>query len=137
MSNRPFVAARIELWLDQRFEALFRRLGWRERVITYTGYGSEAGARLLGRVVLSPTFSDTQIGKAAEEFLRRRGWRLTSNVYVSNQRHHGIEGDVVDIVLVPTDDPDKIAAYVSCATIGHEENQKEVRHSLDSLRFDG
>lgn len=44
-------------------------------MITYTGYGSEAGARLLGRVVLSPTFSDTQIGKAAEEFLRRRGWR--------------------------------------------------------------
>ena len=67
----------------------------------------------------------------------RRGWRLTSNVYVSNQKHHGIEGDVVDIVLIPTDDPDKIAAYVSCATIGHEENQKEVRHSLDSLRYDG
>ena len=67
----------------------------------------------------------------------RRGWRLTSNVYVSNQRHHGIEGDVVDIVLVPTDDPDKIAAYVSCATNGHEENQKEVRHSLDSLLLDG
>ncbi|MFT3889221.1 MAG: DUF2510 domain-containing protein [Arachnia sp.] len=67
----------------------------------------------------------------------RRGWRLTSNVFVSNQRYQGIEGDVVDIVLVPTDDPDKIAAYVSCATIGHEENQGEVRHSLESLRYDG
>ncbi|WP_347347316.1 phosphatase domain-containing protein [Nigerium sp.] len=94
MSNRPFVAARIELWLDQRFEALFRRLGWRERVITYTGYGSEAGARLLGRVVLSPTFSDTQIGKAAEEFLRRRGWRNFFTAACVHIRYELTFGDV-------------------------------------------
>ncbi len=74
-SNRPFIAARVELWLDRRAERLFRLLGWTERVIPYTGYGTEDAARLLGRVVLSPRWSDSQIGKAAEEFLTRRGWR--------------------------------------------------------------
>ncbi len=74
-SNRPFIAARVELWFDRRAEQAFRLLGWTERVIPYTGYGTEDGARLLGRVVLSPRWSDTHIGKAAEEFLNRRGWR--------------------------------------------------------------
>ncbi len=75
MSNRPFIAARLELFVDKRLEQLFRALGWRERVIPYTAYGDEGFVRVLGRVVLSPRFSDTQLGKAAEEFLRRRGWR--------------------------------------------------------------
>lgn len=75
MSNRPFIAARLELFFDKRLEQLFRALGWAERVIPYTAYGDEGFARVLGRVVLAPRFSDTQLGKAAEEFLRRRGWR--------------------------------------------------------------
>lgn len=75
MSNRPFFAARLELFVDKRFESLFRALGWTERVIPYTAYGDEGFARVLGRVVLSPRFSDTQLGKATEKFLRRRGWR--------------------------------------------------------------
>lgn len=75
MSNRPFFAARLELFVDKRFEQLFRALGWKERVIPYTAYGDEGFARVLGRVVLSPPFSESALGKAAEEFLRRRGWR--------------------------------------------------------------
>lgn len=75
MSNRPFFGARLEMFVDRRLEALLRSLGWRERVIPYTGYGAEGFARVLGRVVLSPTFAGTQLGKAAEEFLHRRGWR--------------------------------------------------------------
>lgn len=67
----------------------------------------------------------------------RIGWRLTSNVFVGNQLHQGIEGDVVDVVLVPSDDPDRIAVYVSCSTINHQENAAEVQHSLDTLRWDG
>lgn len=65
------------------------------------------------------------------------GWRLTSNIYVSNQRYQGIEGDTVDLVLVPTQDKDRIAVYVTCATIDHAENQAEVQQLLDSLRWDG
>lgn len=67
----------------------------------------------------------------------RIGWRLTSNIYVDNQRHNDIEGDVVDVILVPTDDSDRFAVYVSCVTIGHEENRGEVDVSLASLRYDG
>ena len=75
MSNRPFIAARLELFLDKRLEQAFRTLGWRERVIPYTAYGDERFVRVLGRMVLSPPFAETQLGRAAEEFLRRRGWR--------------------------------------------------------------
>ena len=67
----------------------------------------------------------------------RIGWRLVSNVFVSNQRHNNIEGDVVDIILVPTEDEDRFAVYVSCATIDHTANQDQVKVSLDSLRWDG
>lgn len=74
-SNRPFIAARVELWLDRRAERLMRLLGWKDRVIPYTGYGTVDGARILGRIVLTPSWSDSQIGKATEQFLHRRGWR--------------------------------------------------------------
>ncbi|AQP43993.1 DUF2510 domain-containing protein [Tessaracoccus flavus] len=67
----------------------------------------------------------------------RIGWRLQSNVYVGNQIHNGIEGDVVDIIVVPTDDEDRFSVYVSCATIGHEENLEQVAVSLETLRYDG
>lgn len=75
MSNRPFIAARVELWFDRRVERCMRMLRWREHVITYPGYGNEGGARILGRILLAPSWSETQIGKAAEAFLHRRGWR--------------------------------------------------------------
>lgn len=67
----------------------------------------------------------------------RIGWRLTSNIYVDNQLMHGIEGDTVDIVLVPTDDKDRIAVYVTCATINLSDNQEEADQLLASLRWDG
>lgn len=67
----------------------------------------------------------------------RIGWRLTSNIYVGNMRQHNIEGDVVDTILVPTDDKGRFAVYVSAVTIGHDENKAEVDVSLNSLRFDG
>ncbi len=75
MSNRPFFGARLEMFVDRRLEAILRSFGWRERIIPYTAYGDTGFARVLGRVVLSPNFAETQLGKAAEEFLRRRGWR--------------------------------------------------------------
>lgn len=67
----------------------------------------------------------------------RIGWRLTSNIFVGNMKNYDIDGDVVDIILVPTDDKDRFAVYVSCVTIGHEENRAEVDVALNSLRFDG
>jgi len=75
VSTKPFVAARIEEFIDRRMEALFRALGWREHVIAYTGYGSSGFVRVLGRVVLVPQWSRSQLGRATKEFVRRRGWR--------------------------------------------------------------
>ena len=75
MSKRPFIAARWELFVDRRVERFFRMLGWQERVIPYTAYGDTTFVRVLGRVVLSPPFQDSQLGKATEEFLKRSGWR--------------------------------------------------------------
>lgn len=75
MSNRPFIAARVEEFFDRRFEAFFRSLGWREKVICYTGYGTSTGIRVLGRVVLVPRRATTQLGKATEDLMKRRGFR--------------------------------------------------------------
>ncbi len=124
-----------------------------------TGWISNVG---VGYIKVSDGFSD-DLSTAAEQFVTcmsssgmftgftkreilrdeeykvstRIGWRLTNNVYVGNQLYQGIQGDVVDIILVPTDDKDRIAVYVSCLTIDHAENAAEVQHSLDSLRWDG
>lgn len=75
VSTRPFIAARVEEFIDRRIEALLRGLGWRERVICYTGYGSSEQLRVLGRVILVPHRARTTFGKATEELIRRRGFR--------------------------------------------------------------
>ncbi|MFT3861290.1 App1 family protein [Micropruina sp.] len=75
MSTKPFIAARVEEFLDRRLEALFRALGWREQVIGYAGYGSSEFVRVLARVVLVPQWSRSQLGRATKEFVKRRGWR--------------------------------------------------------------
>jgi phosphatidate phosphatase APP1 len=75
VSTRPFIAARIEEFFDRRAEAFFRALGWQEYVLCYTGYGTTEHARVLGRVVLIPRRAQTQLGRATETFVKRRGWR--------------------------------------------------------------
>lgn len=73
MSSRPFIAARIEEWINRRAEALVLRLGWEPQVIGYTGYGNSTEMRVLGRLVLVPRASP--VVQEAEKFLARRGWR--------------------------------------------------------------
>ncbi len=75
MSTKPFIAARIEEFLDRRLEALFRAIGWHEQVIGYTGYGSSDFLRVMARVKLVPQWSRGQLGRATKEFVKRRGWR--------------------------------------------------------------
>lgn len=75
MSNRPFIAARVEEFIDRRVERLLRAMGWQEKVICYTGYGTKDSIRVLGRVVLVPRWSRTGIGKATEDLIKRRGFR--------------------------------------------------------------
>lgn len=116
----------------------------------------------LGHIRVSDGFSSS-LPRAAEEFMScmassgmfdgferrellrsedysvdgRIGWRLTSNIYVTNQLFQGIEGDTVDLVLIPTDDKNRIAVYVTCATIDLADNQAEAQRMLESLRWDG
>ena len=70
VSTKPFIAARVEEFLDRRFEALFRALGWREHVVAYTGYGSNEFVRVMARVVWSladaRAILERLIGRAAE-----------------------------------------------------------------------
>ncbi len=75
MSTRPFFAARVEEFIDRRIEAVLRGIGWQERVICYTSYGSSTSIRVLGRVILVPRRAHTTLGKATEDLIRRRGFR--------------------------------------------------------------
>ena len=75
MSTRPFIAARAEEVVDGWVERAVRALGWREKVICYTGYGTTDSVRILGRVVLAPRRGKSSLAKATEEFVRRRGFR--------------------------------------------------------------
>jgi phosphatidate phosphatase APP1 len=84
MSNRPHIAAVVENFVSARIERLLRRRGWSERLIGFTGYGSEEQARVLARVVLGR--QEDADGEAAadasasaqeleEAETAQRGWR--------------------------------------------------------------
>lgn len=62
------------------------------------------------------------------------GWRITANVRVGNLKD--IEGDVVDIIVLDLGDPDRLAVFISCATINDAKNLEEVRAATESLRVD-
>lgn len=85
MSTKPFLAARVEDVIDRQIERFLRTvLRWREKVIPYTGYGSEGRCRVLARIVLAPRWSRTAIGKDISRALKRRGWRNFFTAPVSN-----------------------------------------------------
>lgn len=71
--SRPFFAARLEETVNRRIESLLRRLGWKERVIAYTGYGDPTFVRVMARLILVPDRS--RAGALGRDLLRRRGWR--------------------------------------------------------------
>ena len=75
MSTKPFIAARAEEVVDRWVERVMRSIGWREKVICYTGYGTPASLRVLGRVVLAPRRGRSALARATDDFARRRGFR--------------------------------------------------------------
>lgn len=75
MSERPFLAARIEEAINRKVEAALRLVRWRECIIPYVGYGSTKQVRVMGRVVMrQPPDHATVVGEI-ETALARRGWR--------------------------------------------------------------
>lgn len=67
------------------------------------------------------------------ELQGQQGWRVTANVRVDDFGE-GIEGDVVDIIVLDLGEADTFSIFISCATIGHEENLQEVAEATETLR---
>ena len=84
-TSRPYWAQRLETSLGRRAVAVARRLGWRERIEPFVGYGLEATAhgdgwvRILGRVVISPRKRTHEVRSSlpgqARDLREVRGWR--------------------------------------------------------------
>ncbi len=75
MSNRPFIAARMETALNRRIEAIARRAGWVESITSYVGYGNHKSVRVLARLSLRPRRAQGVVAQEVEKLLERRGWR--------------------------------------------------------------
>ncbi len=79
---RPHAAAIVEDAWHRQVNALLRARGWKTRIVSHTGYGSEEFIRVLGRVLLTrrpeehpgadAEASVTELRAAEEE---QRGWR--------------------------------------------------------------
>lgn len=79
---RPHAAAVVEDAWHRRVDAVLRRRGWKTRVVSYTGYGSESFIRVLARVLLTrrPEVHPGADADASPRELRaaedeQRGWR--------------------------------------------------------------
>jgi phosphatidate phosphatase APP1 len=75
VSNRTFIAARVEERINRAIERIGRRAGWQEHVTGYVGYGNHKRLRVLGRLGLQPQMVEGIVGQEVERFLARRGWR--------------------------------------------------------------
>jgi phosphatidate phosphatase APP1 len=80
--STPHTASIVEDAWHRRLNAVLRRRGWRTRVVSHTGYGSDTFVRVLGRVLLTrrpqehpgaDADAPVQELRAAEE--EQRGWR--------------------------------------------------------------
>lgn len=60
------------------------------------------------------------------------GWRFTAEVLVADQGD--IKGDVVDVIVLDLGDAEKLAVFISTATIENEQNLTDVEVATESLR---
>ncbi|HEY7815483.1 MAG TPA: phosphatase domain-containing protein [Nakamurella sp.] len=70
-------AARVDDIFNAIGNRLFRRRGWRPRIVPYTGYGSTRRVRVLARILLAPpqTGPVTDAPTTAARHQATRGWR--------------------------------------------------------------
>lgn len=64
----------------------------------------------------------------------RSGWHLSSEIYVDLPALPQVKGDVVDVIVVDTGDPETLGVFVSSYTIDDTGRQRLVQNSIDSLR---
>lgn len=96
-------AARLEDALNRTAARMLTRRGWKSRIITYTGYGSQGWVRVFARVLLAPP----TVGRPEGAM---RGWRHFLSAKVAGVPvtvdvggvHHVVEterGGYIDVVL--------------------------------------
>ncbi len=78
--------------------------------------------------------SRTQNWSKAYSVGGRTGWWVRTTVRVDDQP--GIEGDVVDIIVVDTGDPDFLSVYFASATIDDQRMQDADNTAIQSLQVD-
>ena len=94
------VASRIDDVVNAVRNRLFRRRGWRPRIVPYTGYGSPRQLRVLARILLAPPAGAPEDARTAEARQRAtRGWRrfLTTPVPDARVRVR-VDGRTHDLV---------------------------------------
>lgn len=64
------------------------------------------------------------------------GWHIRAEVRVEQDHLPGIEGDVVDVVVVDTGNPERMGVYVASITIGDTARQQLADQALASLRVE-
>lgn len=75
MRHRQFIGARLDSIVTRRLGTTLRHLGWAPRLVPFTGYGSPAGVRVLGQLVLTPAQQRRALPLRSARWLNRRGWR--------------------------------------------------------------
>lgn len=99
-------AARMEDALNRTAARVLGRRGWRSRIITYTGYGSEGWVRVLARVLLSPPPVGRREGamRGWRHFLSAKVGGVPVTVDVGGVEHvvETERGGYVDVVLPST-----------------------------------
>ncbi len=73
--SKPFFAARMESWINQRLARCALQRGWSDLVVGYTGYGSPTFVRVMARVLLVSETSAGHHPLSSTTLLDRRGWR--------------------------------------------------------------
>ncbi|WP_420175814.1 DUF2510 domain-containing protein [Luteococcus sp. OSA5] len=63
----------------------------------------------------------------------KQGWRLRSEVYVDMEDLPQVDGDVIDVIVVDTGDPESLGVFVSSATIGDGETLSQIEDSISRM----
>lgn len=104
------------------------------------GFGDPqiAAQQMMSCVASSSLFSSfTGRNDLLDEAIRLdgyQGWRITSEVFVDFPEE--VDGDIVDIIVIDTGDPDHLSIYVSAATIDLTDNLEEVAQAQSTLRVE-
>ncbi|WP_203568291.1 DUF2510 domain-containing protein [Aestuariimicrobium ganziense] len=99
---------------------------------------TKTAARQLMSCMASSDYYPTltkRVDKALEEVTvdGAKGWRITSELYVSGR---DVKGDIAVVVVLDIGDADTFSVYASNSTIEHEPSIKAVTEAMNSLKVE-